>query len=75
MKRDDALRLPVFEYGEGGSIEVRYDVILVVLHGGVQKDFVHIFLENENSLIVQILLVFFLIRLGGIRFGLRFLGS
>src|SRR4051812_4180211 len=26
----------------------------VILHGGVQKNFVHIFLEDENSLIVEV---------------------
>jgi hypothetical protein len=29
-------------------------VALVILHGGVQKHFVHIFLENENALVVEI---------------------
>ena len=57
VKRDDVLRLAVFEHGERAAIQIGDDVLLVVDHRGMQQNFVHVFLEDEDSLLVQILVL------------------
>ena len=54
MERNDVLRLPVFEDRESAAVEGGDDVLLVVDHGGVQQNFVHIFAEDEDSLVVDV---------------------
>ena len=60
MERDDVLRLPIFKHGEGVAVECGDDVLLVVDYRGVQQDFVHVFSEDEDSLVIKvtILIVF-----------------
>ncbi len=42
VKRDDVLLLPVLKHRERAPVQIGDDVLLVVLHSGVQKNFVHI---------------------------------
>src|SRR5580658_255373 len=51
MKRDDFLQLSVLINGEGIAVEVGDDVLLIVDHRGMQQHFVHVFAEDEDSLI------------------------
>jgi len=67
MKRDDVLGLPVFEDSEGIAVKSGDDVLLVVDDGGVQQDFVYMFLEDEDSLVVYVLVLFVLLRLSLLR--------
>ncbi len=64
MERDDVLRLPVFKDSEGAPVECGDNVLLVVDHRGVQQDFVHVFAEDENSLVIEflVLIVFLVLR-------------
>src|SRR5436305_3319420 len=57
MKRNDGLRLPIFINGKSAAVQVRDQMILVVLYRRVQQHFVDIVLEYEDSLVVGILLL------------------
>src|SRR5580700_1689805 len=54
MKRDDILRLSVFEHGKRVAVERIDNVLLVVDHRGVQQNFVHVLTKDENSLVIEI---------------------
>src|SRR5450755_1258010 len=56
MERDDVLRLPVFKHAERAAVQVRNDVLVVVDHRGVQQDFVDVFAENEDALVIEFLI-------------------
>ena len=61
MEGDDVLRLAVFVDGESVLVEVGDDSLAIVNHRRVQHDFVHVFLEDEDTLIVDLILIILLL--------------
>ena len=54
-ERNDALRLAVFKDGEGTSVQVGHNVIFTVDHRGMEHDLVHVFADDEGSIILILL--------------------
>ena len=70
MERDDVLWLPIFVNRECALIEIGNDVLMVVNDGGMQHDLVHVFFEDEDALVVELVfLITLLVR------GRRFVGG
>ena len=66
-ERDDRLRLPVLEYGEGILIKIGHNTLLIVYDCGMEQNFINVLADDVSSIFLGNLLL--VRRVGGWRAG------
>ena len=55
-ERDDRLRLPILEYGEGILIKIGHDTLLIVNYCRMKQNFINILADNVSAILIGNLL-------------------
>ena len=61
VKGNDVLRLAIFVNRERTFVESGNDVLMIVNDGGMQHDLVHVFFEDEDALVIELVVLIILL--------------